>query len=145
MSGSSIVAFSYSLWIARYPEFTTTVSQDLAGAYFLEAQLVLANDATSPVSNLANRAVLLNMLVAHIAQLNSPSQGGLVGRISNASEGSVTVATDFTSPDTAAWLNQTRYGAQFYAATASLRTMHYIPGPQPVFDLPWGIWGGIGR
>ena len=100
---------------------------------------------SSPVRNLVNRLVLLNMLVAHIAKLNGPNNGGLVGRISNASEGSVSVAVDFNSPDTAAWLNQTQYGAQFYASTASLRTMHYIPGRQPVFDSPWNLWGVVGR
>lgn len=140
-----VVAFDYPLWATRYPEFATTVSEGLARAYFLDAQLTLSNDASSPVSNLVNRLVLLNMLVAHIAKLNSPNNGGLVGRISNASEGSVSVAVDFSSPETAAWLNQTQYGAQFYASTASLRTMHYIPGRQPVFDSPWNLWGAVGR
>jgi hypothetical protein len=100
------------------------------------------------------RAALLNMLVAHLAQLNLPAGGGdgsaggtnaaapspLVGRITNATEGSVSVQTQMDLPlGSAQWFNQTPYGAQFWAATAAYRTMRYVPIPPRDMD-PYSPW-----
>jgi hypothetical protein len=135
---TGIVVFDYSGWQMRYPELACWVAAGLAQAFFLEAQIYLSNEACSPVPSVAKRTVLLNMLVAHIAALNAPLNGEpsptLVGRIASASEGSVSVSVTMETPGTAAWFNTTKYGAAFYAATASLRTMRYVPGVQPVFD-----------
>lgn len=56
-----------------------------------------------------------------------------VGRTSSASEGSVSASFDYISPTPGSgpWFNQTPYGAAFWQATASLRGMHYRPGPNP--------------
>jgi hypothetical protein len=151
-----IVAFDYAAWALRYPSLAASVSGPLAQAYFDEAQLYCDNTRYSPVLNVSVRAVLLNMLVAHIAQLNLPtggsggSSGGnggsagapspLVGRISNATEGSVSVQTQMDlPPGSAQWFNQTPYGAAFWAATATYRTMRYVPSPARDMD-PYAPW-----
>ena len=125
----TVAVFNYGAWVARYPEFAAKVTQPLAEAYFGEATLYLDNTDASIVPADAvtyqPRLSLLNMLVAHIAALNAPNNGreGLVGRISSATQGSVSVSTDNgAQPGTAAWFQQTQYGASYWQATARYRT-----------------------
>lgn len=127
----AVAVFDYSVWSARYPELSATVAQPLASSYFDEAGLYLNNTETSPVADVARRLVLLNMLTAHIAALNMPGSSALVGRVSNASEGSVSVQAEYAPPGTSAWFVQTKYGAAYWQATAYLRTMRYIAGIGP--------------
>jgi hypothetical protein len=81
------------------------------------------------------------MLTAHIAALYAPSTASgsspatPPGRISNASEGSVSAAFELNTPQAAAWYAQTKYGVSFWAATAPFRTMHYVPPPCVVQPL----------
>lgn len=161
---NGVVTFDYALWAARFPSLAANVDGPLADAYFAEAQLFCDNTACSLVRNLTIRAVLLNLLVAHLAMLNMPigatsgcSTGGtaagpspgpspLVGRIASATEGSVSVSTQFdVPPGSAQWFAQTPYGAEFWAATAAYRTMRYLPGPVRNMDpyAPLG-WRGPG-
>lgn len=126
------VAFDPTAFKARYPEFTA-VGNPLLEAYFTEATIYLNNGDDSKVTNLAIRAILLNMLVAHIAMMNAGANGvapsDLVGRISQASEGSVSVATDMGPPSgSAAWFMQTKYGAAYWQASMPFRTFSYVPG-----------------
>lgn len=125
----AVVSFNYATWSARYPELSA-VGSDLAQAYFNEATLYLDNTDASLVQDINARATLLNMLTAHIAQLNMPGSSPLVGRITNASEGSVSVATTYSDamPGSMAWYVQTKYGASYWQATAQYRMMRYIPG-----------------
>jgi hypothetical protein len=152
------VVFDYGLWEATYPELVPSVTLQQATAYFVQAQLYLDNTACSPVTDNSPggmRAILLNMLVAHIAKLfatiNGQEPSTLVGRITNASEGSVSVAVNMpgASPSSA-WFMQTQYGAAFWQATASFRLMKYMPGPRPYlgvggFGRGAGFFGGNGR
>jgi uncharacterized protein DUF4054 len=143
-----IVQFNYAQWIARYPGFAR-VAQPTAQEYFGEATLYLRNDGTGPVRDAGTQSRLLNMLTAHIAALNAPSADGeaappLVGRISNATEGSVSVQTqnDYP-PGTVQWFQQTKYGSAYWAATVAYRSAHYLPNKKPVVGAgPW--WGGAG-
>lgn len=125
------VAFDYNGFIARYPEFAS-VSQPLLNAYFAEATIYLDNTDASPVCNLAIRSMLLNMIVAHIIAMNATVNGiapsPLVGRVSNATEGSVSVGTEYAVPGTAAWYSQTKYGAAYWEATKRYRMALYLPG-----------------
>ena len=125
------VVFDYTAWTARYPEFATVASAT-AQLYFNEATLYLDNSTASIVQDGSpggQRATLLNMLTAHIAALASAQ---MVGRIASATQGSVTVATDYgAQPGTAAWFNQTKYGAQYWSAVAMFRTMQYACNPGP--------------
>ena len=141
----SVVVFSYSDWALRYAELAASVIQPLAQLYFNEAGLYLNNTDGSIVSNVTERAALLNMLTAHIAALNAGLNGQppvpLVGRITNASEGSVSVATqnDYP-PGSPQWYQQTKYGAAFWAATGKYRSMQYVPGPRRNFNPSVGPW-----
>jgi hypothetical protein len=154
-SVNSPVVFDFTTWATRYPEFSETVSDpNLAALYFAEAQLYLDNGqcATIPTDV---RALLLNMLVAHIASLNVGINGspasGLVGRINQATQGSVSVSADMgtagSSTNSAAWLQQTKYGAAFLQACAAYRLGgYYYPGSQPYFGYRRGYGGyGYGR
>lgn len=127
------VAFSAAQFKARYPEFAAVSSATL-GACFTEATLYLAN-ADSPVRNEARRLLLLNMLTAHIAYIGGLlSTDGMprpVGRLSQASEGSVSASFDSVpaTPGSGAWFAQSAYGYSFWQATTSLRSFRYIPCP----------------
>ena len=83
----------------------------------------------------------MNLIVAHIAVINGATasgQAGLVGRISNVSEGSVSVAAELKGfdGDLAAFFAQTPYGVQYWALTAGYRTMQYVPGPPDYSGVP---------
>ena len=144
---TGVVVFDPASFIARFPEFAT-VNADALTAYFNESTLVLDNSDASMVQQIEQRTPLLWLLTAHLAALcsgvNGQTPAQLVGRINNASEGSVSVATDYgTQPATAAWYTQTKYGAQYWQMTASIRAMHYVPGfPQAhPYPLPgWRRW-----
>lgn len=141
----SVVVFNYSLWAATYPALAAKVPEPLATRYFAQATLYLDNTDCSLVEDVDQRAVLLDMLVAHIASLNGASAAGaqgLVGRISSVTEGSVTISTDYSvSAGSEAWYVQTPYGAQFWAATVGYRSGFYVPGQQPLVDRWAGPWG----
>lgn len=141
-----VVVFDYSLWAATYPQLAVKVPQPLAERYFAQATLYLDNTECSVVTDVAQRAVLLDMLVAHIAALNGATAAGasgMVGRISSVTEGSVTISSEM--PMTAGsegWYMQTPWGAQFWAATVGYRSGFYVPGPVPTTGLfgtmDWG-------
>lgn len=127
-----VVSFDPAAFKLRYPEFAT-LSDDLLGAYFAEATLFLNNTAASAVDNLIIRGLLLNMMTAHIAALNGGVNGQaaspLVGRVNSATEGSVSVSTDMGPVfNSQAWYMQTKYGAEFWAATSIYRRFRYVPG-----------------
>lgn len=136
-----IVAFDYAGWVAMFPQLDY-VPPDLAQVYFDIAATMHANDGTGPVIDTGEQTKLLNFLTAHLSKLYAPRDGqepsGLVGRISSATEGSVTVQAEWgnTTSERAAWFLQTQYGATYWALTAKYRTMRYRPGyPRPV--NPW--------
>lgn len=126
------VVFDPAAFKARYPEFAA-VADPLLSACFEEAGLYLSNADNSPVQNVTRRAVLLNMLTAHIAALggalSSDGQPRPVGRVSSATEGSVSASMEYLAPGSSAWFAQTQYGAAFWQATTSLRGFRYIPQP----------------
>lgn len=126
------VAFDPVAFKARYPEFAS-VSDTLLGSCFVEAGLYLSNADNSPVQDLTRRALLLNMLTAHIAYLggalSADGQTRPVGRISQAAEGSVSASMEYMQPGTYAWFVQSQYGAAFWQATSSLRGFRYRPRP----------------
>jgi hypothetical protein len=99
------------------------------------------------VQDVNQRALLLNMLTAHLAALyagvNGQSPSPLVGRINTATEGSVSVGAAMDGvPGTAAWFLQTKYGASFWQATARYRTMRYVPGRSWPASGPWPNFTG---
>ena len=149
----AVATFNYTAWVARYPEFSA-VSQSTAQEYFNEACLYLDNTGCGLIPAASTQLTLLNMLTAHIAQLNFAQNGipasPLVGRIANASEGSVSVqAENNYAPGTPQWYQQTRYGSAFWAATQVYRTM--APTIKRTRNMDaysggngWPGWGGTG-
>ena len=143
-----IVAFNYASWIARYPEFAG-VSEPTAQEYFNEATIYHANNGGGPVATAVLQSALLNMLTAHIAAryatVGGVAPSSLVGRIASATQGSVTVAADYgtTTSEQEAWYNQTKYGADYWRATAQFRTFRNVIGPP---RARWGAsYGGFPR
>lgn len=146
------VPFVYSDWIAIYPEFTN-LSEALVTNYFNGIVITLhRNDGGGPVSLAATQTTLLYAVLAHICYLfggvDNPSGGvtpssQIVGRISNASEGSVSVTTEWGASvrDSEAFWIQTKYGALYWTMTAPYRQMRNMPGRGPV---PPGIPIGFG-
>lgn len=128
-----VVVFDYTAWSARFAELAGYVGAAQAQACFEQATLYLPNTPAGPVPDVGRRTVLLGLLVAHIATLGLPQEqggmGGLVGRVSAASRGSVSVTTHYGSQsERAEWFAQTQYGASFWAATRGLRQARYVPG-----------------
>ena len=126
------VVFDPVAFKARYPEFAAVANATL-GAFFTEAGLYLSNANNSPVRNLTRRAILLNMLTAHVAYIGGAlSADGMprpVGRLSQAAEGSVSAAFEGAPPGSAQWFQQSQYGAAFWQATSSLRGFRYVSRP----------------
>lgn len=137
------LTFDYAVWLARFPELADAVDEATAQLYWDEAGLYWRNDGTGYGSELpdAQQRLLLNLVTAHIAGLNAAISGALpynvVGRIGSASEGSVSVSAQLSlSPgnDLREWFAQTRWGFQFWAATAAYRLARYRAGPRRIFD-----------
>ena len=138
---SNTVTFDYAYFVATYPEMSWLLPEQ-AAIYFEMAE-ELHRNMSRYVSNDKWQLILLNMLVAHLAARGRVKNGELVnplvGRISNATEGSVSVGTEYGTPSSGSkeWYTQTKYGADYWQFTASYRTARYIPGPRRVFDWPF--------
>lgn len=136
-SGGAVAVFDPAAFKVLYPWWVNVPNLQLEG-YFDIATIYLRNDGTSPVRKVSVQTTLLNLLTAHITQLTIGTDGtsdgsgaaGVVGRINSASEGSVSVGTDYPATPTNAWFLQTPYGAKFWQATSAYRRMRYMPGPQ---------------
>jgi Protein of unknown function (DUF4054) len=148
------VVFDYPTWVGFYPEFSYLTALQ-GGNYFNQACLYVDNTVFSPITDgspTGARATILYAMTSHVARLFAPGPpvngvsqpaSPLVGRISNASEGSVSVATDMPSNPNAAWFNQTPYGAAAWQMMAPYRTFRYRPGNRPYLGTayPWGRGG----
>jgi hypothetical protein len=142
MSCAPAVTFSPTAWAARYPEFAA-VSSASAQLYFNEATLYCANKL-NPVRTIEALTMLLWMVTAHIAQLNSPvtvagaNSGTPTGRISQATEGSVNATfTNDYPPGTPQWWQSTKYGAAYWAASLPYRLFKYKAQRSNRDQLPW--------
>ena len=130
-----VVTFDYTSWVKCYPTLAPYVNETQADCYFTIAELYLDNTERSVVRNVDKRSTLFGLLVAHIAYLNLPAdQGGngarTVGRASSGTRGSVSVSLDYPEAGSASavapWLNQTQWGAMFWAAMLPYRQARYV-------------------
>lgn len=151
MTQTPLVTFDNATWIASYPEFTN-VGAALGQTYFNRASFLCVNSGANPFACVPGMvADLLYLLTSHIAWLNAPRDATgnpaatgvpaspIVGRINTASEGSVSVGADMGDATAGSpsqpWYMQTKYGAEYWAATAPARTAMYaaqptiVPGP----------------
>jgi hypothetical protein len=144
-----IVAFNFDDWLQLFPQFNY-LNEPQAALYFNLATQLHRNDGGGPVCDPTLQLNLLNLVTAHLVQLMAPkpdgtnADGSVVGRITNASEGSVSAAFEMPNqPQSAAWWQQTQFGATYWQATAQFRTMRYSPAWPRVVD-PWPWPGGFG-
>lgn len=145
-----VVEFVPADFRVLYPQFTNPpVTDAMLQNYFLLATLVINNSCASVVSDAVERERLLNLLVAHIATLvpiqpaaGAGSGASMVGPISSATEGSVSVASGYAArvADDEAWFAQTQYGFLVWQLIAQYRTFRYVAPAQCCG--PAGAWPG---
>lgn len=136
-----VVVFEPTVFQAKYPEFAG-INAGLLQDDFNLATLHLNNSCQSRVRDANVRQTLLGLLTAHIAiLLQGTNTGGMnpiitpplgvIGRVSNASEGSVSVAAqlDGSGNPSQAWYTQTKYGFMYWQATAKWRQAVYVRPP----------------
>lgn len=153
----AVVTFAPSAFKAAYPEFADVPEARLQALFVQAGATLLDNSDGSIVTNIEQRAALLDLLVAHLATLygttvlgaSNAGPAGTVGRVASAGEGSVSTSLEYRTAATAteAWYNQTPYGAQFWAMTAMFRSFRYTAlgrsgvGHSNDFrnPYPWGV------
>lgn len=127
---SNVFVFNPVLFKQIYPQFQT-LSDDLLEYFFEKAETTLLDNSESACIPLKERKILFYLLVAHMAQLQERINEGnssLVGSLSSASEGSVSIGVNSLTSSSAigAWLNQTPYGSEYWVLTARYRTGLYV-------------------
>jgi hypothetical protein len=130
-----VVVFDLAEFRALYPAITATDAQ--LEDYFAMAETFLDNTECSVVKDLSARKRMLYLLVAHIATLTGMAEKGnpVVGRISSATEGTVSVSLDYgTMGNNERWYLQTPWGAMYWQLTKRYRSAVYRLGiaPMPV-------------
>jgi len=142
-----IVTFDLAQWRALFPEFSNVTDQQLQGPVWTMAQVYCRNDGGGPVCDVTLQTELLNLMVAHIAQLlygstTSPATG-LAGPVASATEGSVSVSVGIVVNTSNQWFMSTKYGAMFWQMAAPFRQARYHPKIselfQPVAQPNWGV------
>ena len=156
--GTNPVTFNYTAWVGMFPELDG-VDEVPATNYFDLATMFVRNDGRGPVSDPAKLQNLLYLATAHVARILSNRTNGisttsgiepappLVGRIDSATEGSVSVTADMPNqPQSAAWWQQTQYGAMVWMMLLPNRVGPRIaPNPRRrVFNPPFRYLGGPG-
>lgn len=148
MSGP--VTFVFSDWAAAFPPFAN-IGEPLATQFFTQATFICANEACNPLNGVTGMLQqALWLLTAHIAWLQSPrdasgnpaasgSVSPIVGRVSTATEGSVSIGTDMgdvnAGSPSQAWFMQTQWGSTYWTMTMGIRTAQYVPAPFPRFPI----------
>ncbi|MFP1844449.1 DUF4054 domain-containing protein [Lonsdalea quercina] len=129
----AIVALDSEKFRAMFPEFSNVTDPALPFLFDQSADY-LDNTHFSLVVDAVKRERLLYMLMAHLAYVkygdNRGNGGtGLVGRVSSASEGSVSVSLDVGAVAFRySWYTQSPYGMDFWQATKVYRMAQYYPG-----------------
>lgn len=131
----AVVTFDPAAFKVAYPEFADVPDARLQALFAQAGVTLLDNSDGSIVTNIEQRAALLDLLVAHLLTLygstvlgaDNAGPSGTVGRVASATEGSVSASLEYRAAASAseAWYNQTPYGAQFWAMTAMFRSFRY--------------------
>lgn len=130
---SGVVIFDPIEFRELYPNAQGTDGQ-LAN-WFSMAESYLNNTKCSLVKDLKERKTLLYLLVAHMATLEAQIASGNsgVGRVSSATEGTVSVSLDYgTMNDNERWYLQTPYGATYWQMIKKYRSFWYRLGIKPM-------------
>lgn len=129
----AIVVFDIDEFRELYPKIAATDAQ--LDMFFTIAEGFLDNTECSVVKNPSERKTMLYLLVAHMASLNQQTESGnaVVGRVSSASEGTVSISLDYGVMDnTSRWYLQTPYGAMYFQMTKKYRSFLYRLGKSPM-------------
>ena len=159
----AVVTFDPVAFAAAYPELASVPSARLQSQFNIAQYTMLDNTDNSPVMDVNYRTELFYLIVAHLLLLmgtnptvrpDGTTDNTPPGRISSATQGTVTTAFEYNVGSTAtasqAYWNQTKYGAQYWAATAQFRSFIYSPiggsgvGYSKAFGVPpVSIPGGV--
>ena len=129
----AIVIFNPAAFKLAYPQFATVTDAALQANFDL-ATLYLNNTDCSVITDVNKRSSLLNLIVAHLTQIFSGPNGagsatqGNAGRVSKASEGTVSVEFDVgVQTASSSFWAQTPFGLMYWQLTAPFRTFRYLP------------------
>ena len=122
------VKFDYDLFRGQFPHIKLGAMAELAGLWEV-AQSFVGNEQTSkipydPERGVYTRRTVLYLALAHLVQMRQlGAQGGLAGRVTSASEGSVSVSVEPFQANSlnAQWWCQTNEGALYWQLTAQYR------------------------
>lgn len=139
----AVVSFNFIAFASRFPQYAS-LDQTYLASLFAEAGLYVNNTDCSVICDVTIRGLILNLMTAHLAQLNATINGQtpstIPGRISNATQGSVSVASTLDyPPGSAQWFASTPMGAAAWAALAPWRTAMYFPGQVRNFNFPYPV------
>lgn len=132
----AVVVFDPAVFKLAFPEFEAVPKARLELLFTMVGATILDNSDASIIVDPAVRAPLLDLLVAHMVTLYGSgvpgvpggSPTGVVGRVSSATEGSVSTSLEYRAAASAteAWYNQTQYGAMYWAMTVQWRSFRYV-------------------
>lgn len=128
------ISFDVADFKEKYPSIT--LSDDRLEFAFEQATMLLNNEKNGGVQMPdKKRKMLFYLLVAHLATLQSKIDSGndAVGKVTSASEGSVSVSLDAGQTSfNKTFYQQTQYGAMYLALTAKYRSFLYTMGFMPM-------------
>lgn len=132
----AVVVFDPAAFKVAFPQFLLVPDARLTAIFNNVGWTILDNTDASIVVNVSQRSALLDLLVAHILTLYGWATddgtvvpgSGTVGRVSQATEGSVSATLEYHAPASAgeAWFNQTPFGAMYWVMTAQFRSFRYV-------------------
>lgn len=128
-----VVTLDIPKFRAMFPEFSN-ITDALLPFLFDQATNYLNNTVYSLVIDVNKRERFLYLLMAHLAYVrfgDDKGNGGtgMVGRMSSASEGSVSVSSDAGQIEFRyMWYTQSPYGMDYWQATKVYRMAQYYPG-----------------
>jgi len=109
----AVVVFDPAKFRSIYPDFAGFTDEQLDFAFDVVCQVV-DNSERSRIPYrppaVKTREVVLNLLVCHLCEL-AKRGAGIVGAMTNASEGSVSAGFSMPADPSDAWFNQTQCGA----------------------------------
>ncbi|CAH5458670.1 TPA: DUF4054 domain-containing protein [Enterobacter roggenkampii] len=126
-----VVTLDVAEWKSKYPQYNALTDQQVEDLFYA-ATTYLENTPQSVIADEDKRKYFLYLLTAHLAYLfyvDANGNGGvtgMVGRLSSASEGSVSVGSAMSNvPFNAEFFLQSPYGFTFWQATKIYRMGFY--------------------